>query len=152
MRQNNTFISKGKKYPSHYIIADVLVEGNFNPEHWYFFLAKHGFASISGLPDKRWGVLVSLPKKEALYERGKQPTLDELQSYFDNLSAIPGKLSDLRWISHFHTYLKSVDNRKQGRVILCGDAAHQVSPLTSLGMNSGLLYAGNLGWKLALVC
>ncbi|MGQ3889286.1 FAD-dependent monooxygenase [Legionella sp. CNM-1927-20] len=150
-KQARFTVNKSKKYPSHYIVADVIVQGDFNPKHWYIFLANEGFASLGCLPDNRWGVLISLPKA-GNYEEGQQPTLNELQNYFDALSPIPGKLSDPRWISHFHTYLKLVNNRRKGRIILCGDAAHQVSPLTSLGMNSGLLDARNLGWKLALQC
>ncbi|WP_131782142.1 FAD-dependent monooxygenase [Legionella gresilensis] len=144
-------INKGKKYPSHYIVADVSVQGDLNPKHWYLFFANKGFASLGCLPDNRWGVLISLPKSD-VYEQGQQPTLSELQNYFDVLSPISTKFSEPRWISHFHTYLKLINNRRKGRIILCGDAAHQVSPLTSLGMNSGLLDARNLGWKLALQC
>ncbi|KTD63156.1 FAD-dependent oxidoreductase [Legionella spiritensis] len=143
--------SKGKKYPSHYIIADVKVDGDFRHKDWYFFFAKKGFCSVGSLPGERSGILLSLSKKRT-FQQGEQPVLSEVQTLFDELCDIPGKLSDPYWISHFHTYNISVKQRKKGRILLCGDAAHQVSPLTSLGMNSGLLDARNLAWKLVLVC
>jgi 2-polyprenyl-6-methoxyphenol hydroxylase-like FAD-dependent oxidoreductase len=151
VRKLASFNQKGKEYPSHYIIADVKVEGDFSKSDWYFFLANKGFSSIGALPNDRWGILLSLPN-DVTFKKDETPSLEFVQSLFDQLSPIGAKLSDPFWISHFHTYLKSVKERKKGRVILCGDAAHQVSPLTSLGMNSGMLDARNLGWKLALVC
>lgn len=36
-----------------------------------------------------------------------------------------------------------------GRVILCGDSAHQMSPTGGFGMNTGIGEAVDLGWKLA---
>jgi 2-polyprenyl-6-methoxyphenol hydroxylase-like FAD-dependent oxidoreductase len=39
----------------------------------------------------------------------------------------------------------------RGRVFLAGDAAHQSSPTSGLGMNTGLGDAVDLGWKLAAV-
>jgi 2-polyprenyl-6-methoxyphenol hydroxylase-like FAD-dependent oxidoreductase len=39
----------------------------------------------------------------------------------------------------------------QGRVLLAGDAVHQLSPTGALGMNSGVGDAVDLGWKLAAV-
>jgi len=38
-----------------------------------------------------------------------------------------------------------------GRVLLAGDAVHQLSPTGALGMNSGVADAVDLGWKLAAV-
>src|SRR5207253_11137089 len=39
----------------------------------------------------------------------------------------------------------------RGRVFLAGDAVHQSSPTSGLGMNTGLGDAVDLGWKLAAV-
>lgn len=151
VREKAGIEQKGKKYPSHYMIADVELDGQFDAKDWYFFLAKKGFCSVGALPAHRWGILVSLPKNME-YQAGEIPTLEFFQQQFNELCSIPGTLKNPNWISHFHTYNKSVKQRRKGRVFLCGDAAHQVSPLTSLGMNSGILDATNLGWKLALVC
>jgi len=39
----------------------------------------------------------------------------------------------------------------EGRVLIAGDAVHQLSPTGALGMNSGIGDAVDLGWKLAAV-
>jgi len=40
---------------------------------------------------------------------------------------------------------------RKSRIFLVGDAAHQFPPTGGLGMNTGLVDADNLGWKLAAV-
>ena len=39
-----------------------------------------------------------------------------------------------------------------GRIILAGDAAHQLPPTGGFGMNTGIQDVHNLAWKLAVVC
>jgi putative polyketide hydroxylase len=43
-----------------------------------------------------------------------------------------------------------VERLVQGRVVMCGDAAHQFPPTGGLGVNTGLQGAHNAMWKLAL--
>jgi hypothetical protein len=41
------------------------------------------------------------------------------------------------------------EHYSKGRVFLCGDAVHQMSPTGGYGMNTGIQEAVDLGWKLA---
>lgn len=43
----------------------------------------------------------------------------------------------------------TADSFGSGRVLLCGDAAHQLSPTGGFGMTTGMQEAVDLGWKLA---
>nr|AGI62219.1 RebC-like monooxygenase [uncultured bacterium] len=54
-------------------------------------------------------------------------------------------LSDENW----HLTHRVATAYRQGRVFLCGDAAHTLSPSGGFGMNTGVADAADLGWKLA---
>ncbi|WP_375779409.1 FAD-dependent monooxygenase [Bradyrhizobium sp. ma5] len=45
----------------------------------------------------------------------------------------------------------NAEKYRVGRVLLAGDAAHGMPPTGGFGMNTGLVDAGDLGWKLAAV-
>ena len=53
------------------------------------------------------------------------------------------------WVYVFH--VRQADRWQQGRVFLCGDAAHVMPPFIGQGVSSGVRDAANLCWKLAAV-
>ena len=53
-------------------------------------------------------------------------------------------LSDMEW----ERRERVAQHYRQGRVFICGDAAHQNSPTGALGFHTGLADAVDLGWKL----
>ena len=79
------------------------------------------------------------------------PTLEELQTIYDQRSHIPARLHQLTWSSFFHINSRMVKTMRVGRIFLAGDAAHIHSPAGAQGMNTGIQDAMNLGWKLAFV-
>ena len=49
--------------------------------------------------------------------------------------------------SHWETHALLATKYREGRVFLCGDAAHQWVPLGGIGMNTGIADAVDLAWK-----
>ncbi|WP_063736268.1 FAD-dependent monooxygenase [Streptomyces sp. RTd22] len=80
------------------------------------------------------------------------PSLEFYQRLFDERA---GKdtvvLRSATWLSVYRVNARMVEDYRQGRVLLAGDAAHVHSAAGGQGMNTGIQDAYNLGWKLAAV-
>ena len=61
------------------------------------------------------------------------------------------KVSNTDWFKTYKIHHRVVPSFQRGRCFLAGDSAHLHSPVGAQGMNTGLLDAYNLAWKLALV-
>ncbi len=83
------------------------------------------------------------------YASGKR--LEEIQELTDQHAPEPIKVSDPSWLAAFRTHRRSAAAYRRGRVLLAGDAVHIHSPVAGQGMNTGIMEAHNLGWKLAMV-
>jgi len=55
------------------------------------------------------------------------------------------------WISTYRAHALTLDGYRHGRVLFAGDSAHLLPIFGVRGMNSGLVDAANLAWKLAHV-
>ena len=51
----------------------------------------------------------------------------------------------------FKIYHRVAGKWHHGRVVLLGDAAHLITPMWALGLNTGILDANNLAWRIAWI-
>jgi 2-polyprenyl-6-methoxyphenol hydroxylase-like FAD-dependent oxidoreductase len=95
----------------------------------------------------RWRVVMA----NAGDRGGRAPTLEEVQDLVGQRAPWPVAVCDPGWLASLRCHLRSTTTYRQGRIFLAGDAAHIHSPAGGQGMNTGLMDAHNLAWKLALV-
>jgi 4,5-epoxidase len=116
--------------------------------------AIHAFFRPDGLPviffpmrGHRWRLTLPFAG-----DRGEQaPTLAEIQHLTSQRVPRPVTVSDPTWLASFRCHRRSASAYRRGRVLLAGDAVHIHTPAGGQGLNTGILDAHNLGWKLALV-
>ena len=148
VRHELGFAFDGQPYPQDWLLADVALEGAGSDD------AVHSFFSPNGLPlvcipmgGHRWRVVMA----NAGDRGGRAPTLDEIRDLVGQRAPWPVEVSDPLWLASFRCQLRSTTTYRRGRVFIAGDAAHIHSPAGGQGMNTGMMDACNLAWKLALV-
>jgi len=124
-------------------LGDVTLEGDLTPDQ---------------LPDVRvpliplgagfYRVITTEPYPADL-DRDTPMTLDELRASIRRVNGRDLPISGTRWVSRFTDSSRQAARYRAGRVLLAGDAAHIHLPAGGPGLNTGLLDAVNLGWKLA---
>jgi 2-polyprenyl-6-methoxyphenol hydroxylase-like FAD-dependent oxidoreductase len=124
-------------------LGDVTLEGDLTPDQ---------------LPDVRvpliplgagfYRVITTEPYPAEL-DRDTPMTLDELRASIRRVNGSDLPIGGTRWVSRFTDSSRQADRYRAGRVLLAGDAAHIHLPAGGPGLNTGLLDAVNLGWKLA---
>ena len=139
---------RGHPYPQDWLLADVLLDFDLRED------AVHAFFRPDGLPailfpmrDHRWRLtlpFVGVRDRQA-------PALEEIQQLADQRMPQPVAVSDPTWLANFRCHRRSASAYRCGRVLLAGDAVHIHTPAGGQGMNTGIMDAHNLGWKLALV-
>lgn len=135
---------------THQIFANVCVEG-LEPTYWYSWaLAGVGSVMLQPMRNGQWFFAApAVPNAD-----GELPaaSLETLQSLVHAAVKSPKiKLSDPTWMTIWRPNIRMVEQYRDGRVLLAGDAAHVHSAAGGQGMNTGIQDAYNLGWKLALV-
>ncbi|SFL03557.1 FAD-dependent monooxygenase [Pseudomonas sp. NFACC46-3] len=85
-------------------------------------------------------------------ERAERPeTLTFEDVGHDAINGLNIRINGVNWFSTYRVHHRVTDQFRWGRAFLLGDAAHVHSPAGGQGMNTGILDAINLAWKLAAV-
>jgi 2-polyprenyl-6-methoxyphenol hydroxylase-like FAD-dependent oxidoreductase len=138
----------GHPYPQDWLLADVRLDTDPGED------AVHAFFRPDGLPviffpmrGHRWRLTLPFAGSRS----GQAPTLQEIQQLTHQRAPQPVTVSDPTWLANFRCHRRSASTYRRGRVLLAGDAVHIHTPAGGQGMNTGIIDAHNLGWKLALV-
>lgn len=133
--------------PSWYgLLADVSsIEGDWHPG----FYPKGQFAVIPppfpGAPSR----LMTLEFDTDAPADDEPVTVEEVQSSVKRITGRAPVLGETIWLHRYTNITRDVENYRNGRVFLVGDAAHLYLSFSSSGLNTALHDAANLGWKLA---
>ncbi|KAI3390513.1 hypothetical protein diail_9288 [Diaporthe ilicicola] len=83
--------------------------------------------------------------------RPAPPTESEVRDWAVKSFGSHYNFQSMTWSSVVGNGTRMAGSFRSGRVFIAGDAAHQLFPSGGQGMNTGLLDATNLAWKLAAV-
>jgi 3-(3-hydroxy-phenyl)propionate hydroxylase len=138
---------EGRSLPERYSLVDLKVDLDVENPRDYPYLAYFSDA-------KEWMILVRQPECwRFLYpvnEGQPEYSIDELREkavhFIGDVSRVEVLGTNLFKIHH-----RVAEKWHHGRVLLLGDAAHLITPMWALGLNTGILDANNLAWRVAWV-
>jgi 2-polyprenyl-6-methoxyphenol hydroxylase-like FAD-dependent oxidoreductase len=138
----------GQPYAQSWLLADVALDGAGSDDAVHLFFRPNGLPlTCIPLGGHRWRVVMP----NAGDRDGRPPTFEEIQDLVEQRAPRPIAITDPEWLASFRCQLRSTSTYRRGRVLVAGDAAHIHSPAGGQGMNTGMIDAANLAWKLALV-
>jgi 2-polyprenyl-6-methoxyphenol hydroxylase-like FAD-dependent oxidoreductase len=137
---------RGGPYREEVVLADVDLEGDLAPDVLHVVAGRAGLVFVFALGEgAAWRVLATRP---AGGRPGDAVPAAEVQQILDS-AGLDAQVTTMPWSARVHLQHRVADSFRRGRIFLAGDAAHSHSPAAAQGMNSGILDAVNLGWKLA---
>jgi 2-polyprenyl-6-methoxyphenol hydroxylase-like FAD-dependent oxidoreductase len=95
------------------------------------------------------GIIAMVAFDGGAFHRTQPITREHVQAVLRHISGTDVTLTKLHLATTWTDRTCQATAYRNGRVLLCGDAAHIHSPLGGQGLNLGLGDAMNLGWKLA---
>ncbi|CAN5380692.1 hypothetical protein BH09ACT1_BH09ACT1_24770 [soil metagenome] len=137
----------GETLEERFMLVDLIVDLDTANPRDYPYLSYFGdpteWMIVVRLPHC-WRLLYPLPAGDP------EPTNDELLA---KARRFIGDVTDIELIGTniYSVHHRVAERMSDGRVFLLGDAAHLITPMWALGLNSGVLDASNLPWRLAWV-
>lgn len=117
---------------------------------WTLAPGAHGvFHNLDG--DKMWIVRIHFdPKTQSPESWTKEQIIRKIRVMIGSTDVADAEFDILRHYV-FDLTIAISERLRKGRLLLVGDAAHQIMPHGGFGMNTGVQTAHNLAWKLAAV-
>jgi 2-polyprenyl-6-methoxyphenol hydroxylase-like FAD-dependent oxidoreductase len=142
----------GGTYREEVVLADAELDGGLEPGVLHVAAGRAGLVFVFALGEgATWRVLATRPSRGGdvpFGQPGPPVPADEVQALLDG-GGFGARLAGLRWSAVVRLQHRLAQTFRQGPFFLVGDAAHTHSPAAAQGMNTGILDALNLGWKLA---
>jgi 2-polyprenyl-6-methoxyphenol hydroxylase-like FAD-dependent oxidoreductase len=143
---------QGAPYREEVVLADVELAGELEPGRLHVVAARPGLVFLFALGEgATWRLLATRPgrgTRTPFGQPGPEVPAREVQQILD-AAGLEAALVELRWSARVRLQHRLADSFRAGRLFLAGDAAHTHSPAAAQGMNTGIVDAVNLGWKLA---
>lgn len=139
---------EGGTYKQLFYVADVRVTGMAPAGEAHIAFDKSDFVLLLCYGEQDQYRLIGTVRDERA-EHPEQLTFADVGH--DAINGLNLKITDVNWFSTYRVHHRVTDHFRRGRAFLLGDAAHVHSPAGGQGMNTGILDAINLAWKLAAV-
>jgi 3-(3-hydroxy-phenyl)propionate hydroxylase len=138
---------EGKTLDERYMLVDLKVDLDLDNPRDYPYLAYFGDPT-------EWMILVRQPHCwRFLFPLAAGRPVPDQEELAGKARRFIGEVDAMEIIgSNVYTVHQRVAERfREGRTFLMGDAAHLITPMWALGLNTGVLDASNLPWRLAWV-
>lgn len=137
----------GGTYHHRFFVADVALTGDVRPGELNVCFDGDRFAAFFPMPGPSHFRLVGMVPDALLGQESLtfEDVRDDVESRF------PAHVTSVGWFSTYRVHHRVAETFHRGRAFLLGDAGHIHSPVGGQGMNTGLMDAANLAWKLAWV-
>jgi 3-(3-hydroxy-phenyl)propionate hydroxylase len=136
---------EGRSLPERFSLVDLKVDLDTENPRDYPYLAYFS-------DPNEWMILVRQPEfwrfLYPIFEDTPEFTIDELRAKATHF------IGEVRNVEVVGTNIFKIHHRvaskwHHGRVVLLGDAAHLITPMWALGLNTGILDANSLVWRIA---
>ena len=149
MRERLGVTVEGRSLPERYSLVDLKVDLDVENPRDYPYLAYFSDAARMDDPRPPAGVL-AIPLS-AVTKGQSDYSIDELR---DKGRAFHRRRLERRSPGHqcaTKIYHRVAQRWRHDRVLLLGDAAHLITPMWALGLNTGILDANSVAWRVAWV-
>lgn len=139
---------EGGTYKQLFYVADVTATGVEPAGEAHIAFDKSEFLLVMSYGEPNQYRLIGIVRDERAQHPESLPFEDVGHEALNGLHI---KITNVNWFSTYRVHHRVTDQFRNGRAFLLGDAAHVHSPAGGQGMNTGILDAINLAWKLAAV-